>query len=643
MRLSNKDEDQSSWTKLEAALPGVVPGNTGKTVWNTKQVINQLDSGSHWSGNTISYSIPDSGDFFPGSEANGFSPLNGSQRSAAQLAVQLWDDLIAPRFVQTSNAGSSDIKFSNTTSNVGYAHAYFPGGWAGAGSIWFNGNSNSLRDPDVGEYGFMTFLHELGHALGLDHAGDYNGGSPTYQNNASHAQDSQMFTIMSYFGAEETGADWRFSDGTYSAAQTPMVHDILAIQSAYGADQTTRGGNTTYGFNSNTGSSVFDFDDNKHPVLTIWDAGGNDTLDLSGFSDASIVNLEPGSYSDAGGAVNNLAIAYGTILENVEGGSGNDRITGNNAANALYGNGGNDLLVGKGGNDLLSGKGGIDRLEGGVGNDLYRVYNAKDIVIETRGNGRDRVAAAIDYRLGANADIEVLTTNGQSGRSGIDLTGNQLSQTIIGNAGHNYLNGGGAGGADVFGGLGGNDKYRVHNSGDKIIERSGAGSDRVLSSVDFKLASGVHVETVTTNSSRSLSHIDLTGNEISQRIYGNYGNNILDGGRGADTLLGLRGEDTFVFSSALGSGNVDRVLDFNVNDDLINLDNSIFSALSHGTLAGSAFKTGSAASDSNDRIIYDSASGNLFYDADGTGSGAQSQFAVLSKGLNLTNADFEVI
>ena len=452
-----RSDDALTWKeRLDAAGPGVVPVDTGKTVWNQSQIIDQLASGAHWSGGTISYSFPTSAGFFSGGEASGFSTLNGGQREAARLAMELWDDLIAPRIVEESGAGG-DVTFSNTTTNIGYAHAYFPGGWSGAGSIWLNGNSGSLQDPDVGEWGFMTFLHEIGHALGLDHAGDYNGGSPTYERNGSHAQDTLMFTVMSYFGEEHTGADWRFSDGQYAVAQTPMVHDVLAIQAAYGEDTTTRTGDTIYGFNSNTGSEIFDFDVNRHPVLTIWDAGGEDTLDLSGFSDDALVNLAPGSYSDAGGAINNLAIAFGAWIENAVGGRGDDEISGNVRGNKINGGHGRDTLEGKAGADRLHGGGAADKISGGSG---------RDVVIGGAGGDNLRGDAAGDH-----------------------LRGGKGADRLIGGDGRDVLIGGDAGGgfpgdgaADVFvfrdigetaRGHGNRDVIRDFEAGRDVIDLSG--------------------------------------------------------------------------------------------------------------------------------------------------------------------------
>src|SRR5262245_46500877 len=151
-----------------------------------------------------------------------------------------------------------------------------------------------------------------------------------------------------------------------------MLYDIAAVQAIYGADFTTRSGNTVYGFNSNTGLDVYDFTRNTNPILTIWDGGGIDTLDLSGFSGTQRIDLNAGAYSDVGGYMtNNLAIAFGVTIENAVGGAGNDTITGNDADNLLIGGGGDDILLGGNGNDVLRGGMGADVLNGGSGFDQF--------------------------------------------------------------------------------------------------------------------------------------------------------------------------------------------------------------------------------------------------------------------------------
>ena len=291
----------------------------------------------------------------------------------ATLAIQLWDDLIAPDFTLSTSPTTANIKYMNTTTNVGYAHAYYPTGSQVGGSVWFNSSygsnsgTNNLMTPVIGAWGFQAYIHETGHALGLDHPGAYNGGSPTYANDAEYAQDSLQYTIMSYFTASNTGADWVASDGKSYYAQTPMLDDIMVIQAMYGAETTTRTGNTVYGFNSNADRSVYDFSVNKHPVLAIWDSGGIDTLDLSGFSTASVISLIPGTFSNCDAMTSNIAIARNCWIENATGGSGNDTITGNDLANILIGNGGNDTITGGLGNDTLIGGAGADKLQGGDG------------------------------------------------------------------------------------------------------------------------------------------------------------------------------------------------------------------------------------------------------------------------------------
>ncbi len=393
----------------EPAQAGTGEGGAtnGTSVNFNPNLVNQLDSGSYWYNangtvaQTISYGFTTSSAFAAGfGETSGWSAFTEAQKTAVRQMMTLWNDLIAPSFVEsTGSPNTADIKFSNSTTGVSYAHAYFPGQVNDEassydrieGSVWlnpvYNSGVNNLVTPTSGVYGYMAILHEIGHSLGLDHGGNYNGGSPAYGNTSTgwlYTQDSHQYTIMSYFNASNTGANW---GGKY--AQTPMVYDILAIQQMYGADYTTRAGNTIYGFNSNTGNSLYDFSQNTSPILTIWDGNGIDTIDLSGWSSASVLTLSAGSYSSVNGMTKNLAIAYDVDIENATGGSGNDTITGNDLGNVLIGNGGADTINGAGGNDTVNGGTGVDILTGGAGDDTIYFDNLDNLALLDGGVGFD--------------------------------------------------------------------------------------------------------------------------------------------------------------------------------------------------------------------------------------------------------------
>ena len=376
----------------------------GISVGFNPALIGQLNSGSVWTTSTgtvapiITYGFTTSSAFATGfGEATGWSAFGASQKTAARQIMGLWDDLIKPSFIEnTSSPNTADIKFSNSTSNVGFAEGYYPGQVNTqasmfdkiSGSVWLNPNYNSgtnnLVTPTPGIY-----------ALGLNHAGNYNGGSPQYGNTSTgwlYVEDSRQYTIMSYFNASATGANY---NGSY--AQTPMVYDILAIQQIYGADYTTRAGDTTYGFNSNTGNALYDFTQNTSPILTIWDGNGTDTIDLSGWSSNSVVNLSAGSYSSVNGMTNNLAIAYNVDIENAVGGNGDDIITGNDLNNVLTGGAGNDTIYGAGGNDTISGGAGVDILTGGAGDDTIYFDINDNLALLNGGSGFDTLVELGTY------------------------------------------------------------------------------------------------------------------------------------------------------------------------------------------------------------------------------------------------------
>ena len=342
--------------------------------WTRDQVFNQLNSGERWNGNTITYAFPQTaGGMFSQGEAAGFRAADAGQQQLMVLALATWDDLIQQSFVQGA-PGQTAIEMAYTSTSIGYAHAYYPG----IGSAWFNVTEGSLVSTAVGQYGFQTFVHEIGHALGLDHMGNYNGNGNW---SPSSYQDSVVLSIMSYFGpryaapnynAEVMQADWVAADGQTYSPQTPMLNDVMAIQRIYGASTTTRLDDTVYGFSSTVGGTtgrIYDFTVNRTPILTLFDSGGTDTLDLSGWNTASRVNLKAGEFSSANDMTNNIAIAYDTVIENARTGGGNDVLNGNSAANRLEAGAGNDELNGFEGDDLLLGGAGNDIIDGGDGTD----------------------------------------------------------------------------------------------------------------------------------------------------------------------------------------------------------------------------------------------------------------------------------
>ena len=289
--------------------------------------------------------------------------------------------------------------------------------------------------------------------------------------------------------------------------------------------------------------------------------------------------------------------------------------TGNSLANVITGNSGNNRL---------DGGAGADTLAGGLGSDTYVVDNVGDVVTEASSAGTDTVVSTISYTLGTNVENLTLT-----GTAAINGTGNSLSNVITGNAGNNLLNG--LLGADSMSGGLGNDTYYLDNVGDVVTEATSAGTDTVVSTISYTL--GTNVENLTLTGTAA---INGTGNNL---------NNVITGNGGANTLNGGSGTDVFVFNTTLGARNIDRIGDFNTVADTIWLENDIFSALTTmGALNTGAYNTGSAATEADDRIIYNPQTGGLLYDADGVSGVAGVQFATLTSPIGtLSSLDFMII
>ncbi|MGN6057152.1 MAG: M10 family metallopeptidase C-terminal domain-containing protein [Sphingomicrobium sp.] len=370
------DSTSADWN-ANAATPNNFGGYTLSVqpytpppVWTYDQIANQLVNG-YWNaqGDVAHHWAVSQG----GTITVNYSTLTAAEQILAIHALAEWSDIIGVTFTPVTTGGQ--IVFSDAPDpTAGGPVAQTDGQWSASGIIssehidisssWVTRYGSGLNS-----YSFQTYVHEIGHALGLGHAGDYNN-TADYVQDALYANDAWSTTVMSYFSQ---------ADNTYFANQgfteqfvlTPMNADIVAMQQMYGLSTTTRTGNTTYGFNSNAGNPIYDATQYPSAAYTIFDSGGNDTLDYSGFTSNQLINLNPETFSNVGGLTGNVMVARGTVIENAIGGSGNDQIIGNSVANHLTGNAGNDTLNGGAGDDFLTGGSGIDTLTGGAGNDTF--------------------------------------------------------------------------------------------------------------------------------------------------------------------------------------------------------------------------------------------------------------------------------
>ena len=370
--------------------------------------------------------------------------------------------------------------------------------------------------------------------------------------------------------------------------------------------------------------------------------GGADTL-LRSMSNNALQTLTLKNVALSTLSSSMFTLSTDTSVTTTTGTAGTDYFFGAGGDDNLGGGAGTDYLFGEANNDALDGGTGADFMYGGAGNDTYVVDVGSDKVFDSTSGGTDTIRTKISIALpsvSGTQEIENLSIFNAADSTAINLTGNSLANTITGSAGANIINGGT--GADTMIGLGGNDTYYVDNASDVVTEASSAGTDKIITSVNYTIAS--NVETLQANGAGSIT---LTGDSSGQTLIGGAGNNTLLGKGGNDTLTGGSGQDTFVFDTAPNSStNKDVITDFIAADDTVRLTKTgVFAGLatSSGTLGSAEFYAGTAAHDADDRIIYNRATGELMYDADGNGAGAAVTFAVISTKVALTNADFVVV
>lgn len=417
--------------------------------------------GSKWGTLNLTYSFPTSGSNYNGSgyDTNGVSlyhiDLGTQQQAAARASFAQLSAATGLTFTQITDTDTvhANIRISQSADqDVGSAYGNFPSDTRGlSGDIWFGRTSQPYYDLAFkGTWGYATMMHEIGHTMGLKHGHQdytnsdlsfYFGGAPRFGTQSlTPDRDGQAWSLMTYTPAPFTNSN--FAGEKINQPQTYMQYDLAALQYLYGANYATNAGDSVYTFSQTTGEMFINGVGQGAPsgnkiFLTVWDGGGNDTIDASNYANGVTVDLRPGEFStfDQAQLANNLAYQGLTNLA-----------PGNIAMSLLYNNDARSL---------------IENAKGGVGNDIF-IGNTANNVLDG-GAGSDTViftnTTGVNVTLNDTGADVIVTHDGETDtlRSIENIQGTVGNDVLVGNSQNNTLSGG-ASGADTLSGGAGDDR-----------------------------------------------------------------------------------------------------------------------------------------------------------------------------------------